>query len=115
MHVVHHAVEVDSPLLLDRQVFEEEVHQEGFAAADTSPDIQPTDNFARLAAEEHRAQSAFARTLRQEPRLQIFESCNDVELRRIFNMTVPVQALLVGFAYIQSTLMDVFAALLQQG
>jgi len=30
-------------------------------------------------------------------------------------MTVPVQALFVGFAYIQSTLMDVFAAPLQQG
>jgi hypothetical protein len=112
---MHHAVEMDAPFLLDGQILEEKVHQEGLAAADASPDIQPTYNLARLAAEEHRAQSAFARTLRQESCLQIFKSRNDVELRRIFDMTVPVQTLFVGFAYIQSTLMDVFAALLQQG
>jgi hypothetical protein len=52
----------------------------------------------RLATEEHRSQSAVARTVCRETLLQILEVSNELQLGRVFHMTFPVQALCVGFA-----------------
>ena len=63
-----------------------------------------------MAAEEHRPQTALARWLREDSFLQLFAASNDLELGRVLDMALPLQAERVGFANVQSTLIELFSA-----
>src|SRR6185312_3258011 len=63
MHVHHEAVEMGPAFLLDLRFLEEEIHQQGLAAADTAPDVKSFRGFS-LASEQGKA-ALFFQQLRQ--------------------------------------------------
>ena len=106
MHVLHHAMKVNAFLPVAREALEEQVHEKGLAAADAAPYVEASYMFARCAAKQQGAKRS--RSLRGDPRLQVLEAGDKLELRRVFDMTFALEAVLVGLAYIQTTLFVVF-------
>ena len=51
MYVDHEVMEVDAVLLLEGQAVVEQVHQPGFATANTAPEVDATVAIFRLKAE----------------------------------------------------------------
>jgi len=117
MHVVHHAVKVNTFFLFDLQAVEEKVHQEGLAAPDTTPDVQTFDAVRILpgCCTEKTQYFPTGRLVVLDASLQVFEPLDDLELCRITDMSCTREAVLICLANIQSTALPVFSTLLQPG
>ena len=108
MHVLHHAVKMDAPFLVDREALEEQIHEEGLAATNPAPEVKAADKVPRFAAEQEFVQPSLARAQRNDFRLQVLETRDNLELCRVPDMAFALQAGFVRFAYLQCTLFDVF-------
>ncbi len=86
MHFAHEAMEVRAALFLDRQAVEEQIDQEGLAAADAAPQVQAARGFDFLA--EQRIQPSARNRLHQQ-RMQAIEFAQRGVLRAV---VVPVAA-----------------------
>lgn len=85
MHVGHELVEMRAPLVLDRGVLEEQIHQHGLAATDLAMDVETARRLVLVAVFEETAEQALLarRLVVRKPRVECRIGLGDLGLRRI--------------------------------
>ena len=88
VHALHHAVEMNAALVLDRHGLEEKIHQECLAAADAAPDVQAGNRRHAIVPVSEQAQERPTAARRFELPLQVSQQIHDSLLCRVANMAV---------------------------
>jgi hypothetical protein len=117
MYIVHHAMKMDALFLIDFETVKEQVHEEGFAATDATPNIETFDALRVPSGKPgQEPESPPARRLVSlYALLQVFQPFHDRKLRNITDVTITGEAVLICLTNFQSTLLPVFSALLRPG
>ena len=97
MHPLHEAVEVRAGLFLERQRFEEGVHQVGLAATDAAPEIQALDRRVVFLAEQFAEQARFVLRGRDQVVVQALQMAHCRFLGRVVKELWAFQISLISF------------------
>ena len=98
MHLAHHPVEMAAALVPNRQGIEEQVHQEGFAPAYATPEVDASRTMIFFAAAKKAPESSPGFLRGKNPALQIIEHPHYALLGRVCYQALGLRGRFVCFS-----------------